>query len=74
MISTGVFETADGYINVAVTGQVMWERLCNAIGGRACSITRLQNGEAPAKEPGRTQRRNREPAADPDQRGMDETF
>ena len=31
MIPTGVFETADGYINVAVTGQVMWERLCKAI-------------------------------------------
>jgi len=32
MIPTGVFQTADGYINVAVTGQVMWERFCRAIG------------------------------------------
>jgi formyl-CoA transferase len=31
MIPTGVFETADGHINLAVTGQVMWERFCNAI-------------------------------------------
>jgi formyl-CoA transferase len=32
MIPTGVFETADGAINLAVTGQVMWERFCRAIG------------------------------------------
>jgi crotonobetainyl-CoA:carnitine CoA-transferase CaiB-like acyl-CoA transferase len=31
-IPTGVFKTSDGYINIASTGQVMWERLCNAIG------------------------------------------
>jgi formyl-CoA transferase len=31
MIPTGVFETADGYINVAVTGQKMWERFCRAM-------------------------------------------
>ena len=28
---TGVFETADGYLNVAVTGKIMWERFCRAI-------------------------------------------
>ena len=28
---TGVFETADGYLNLAVTGTVMWERFCRAI-------------------------------------------
>jgi crotonobetainyl-CoA:carnitine CoA-transferase CaiB-like acyl-CoA transferase len=28
---TGVFETADGYLNIAVTGTVMWERFCKAI-------------------------------------------
>jgi formyl-CoA transferase len=32
MIPTGVFETADGAINIAVTGRVMWERFCRAIG------------------------------------------
>lgn len=31
-IPTGVFETADGYINLAVTGQVIWERFCRAAG------------------------------------------
>lgn len=30
-IPTGVYETADGYINLGVTGQIMWERFCNAI-------------------------------------------
>jgi formyl-CoA transferase len=30
-IPTGVFPVADGYINIAATGQVMWERLCNAL-------------------------------------------
>jgi crotonobetainyl-CoA:carnitine CoA-transferase CaiB-like acyl-CoA transferase len=28
---TGVFETADGYLNIAVTGTVMWERFCRAM-------------------------------------------
>jgi crotonobetainyl-CoA:carnitine CoA-transferase CaiB-like acyl-CoA transferase len=31
MIPTGVFRTADGYVNIAVTGQVIWERFCRAI-------------------------------------------
>jgi crotonobetainyl-CoA:carnitine CoA-transferase CaiB-like acyl-CoA transferase len=31
-IPTGVFKTADGYINIAAAGQVIWERLCKAIG------------------------------------------
>jgi formyl-CoA transferase len=30
-IPTGVFKTKDGHINIASTGQVMWERLCRAI-------------------------------------------
>ena len=30
-IPTGVFKTKDGHFNIAVTGQVMWERLCKAI-------------------------------------------
>ncbi|NKB56850.1 MAG: CoA transferase [Alphaproteobacteria bacterium] len=30
-IPTGVFETADGYINIAATGQVIWERFCKAM-------------------------------------------
>ncbi|MBX9710171.1 MAG: CoA transferase [Xanthobacteraceae bacterium] len=31
MIPTGVFKTSDGYINIAATGQVIWERLAHAI-------------------------------------------
>jgi crotonobetainyl-CoA:carnitine CoA-transferase CaiB-like acyl-CoA transferase len=31
-IPTGVFKTADGYINIAASGQAMWERLCAAVG------------------------------------------
>ncbi|MGH9591770.1 MAG: CaiB/BaiF CoA transferase family protein, partial [Bryobacteraceae bacterium] len=31
-IPTGVFKTSDGYINIAASGQKMWERLCSAIG------------------------------------------
>ena len=34
-IPTGVFKTADGHINIASTGQVMWERLCRAIDAQA---------------------------------------
>lgn len=31
-IPTGVFKTADGYINIAVAGHVIWERFCHALG------------------------------------------
>jgi formyl-CoA transferase len=31
-IPTGVFPTADGYINIAASAQNMWERLCKALG------------------------------------------
>ena len=31
-IPTGVFKTADGYINIAATGQKIWERFCKAAG------------------------------------------
>jgi crotonobetainyl-CoA:carnitine CoA-transferase CaiB-like acyl-CoA transferase len=30
-IPTGVFKTKDGYLNIAVTGTVIWERFCNAM-------------------------------------------
>jgi crotonobetainyl-CoA:carnitine CoA-transferase CaiB-like acyl-CoA transferase len=30
-IPTGVFKTRDGYINIAASGQRMWERLCHAL-------------------------------------------
>ncbi|MBX9712051.1 MAG: CoA transferase, partial [Xanthobacteraceae bacterium] len=32
MIPTGVFKTSDGYVNIAATGQVIWERLAHALG------------------------------------------
>jgi formyl-CoA transferase len=30
-IPTGVFDTADGKVNICVVGQVMWERFCRAL-------------------------------------------
>ncbi len=53
-IPTGVFETADGLINLAVTGQVIWERFCRAIDREdlinhpdyANSATRSRNRDA----------------------------
>ena len=30
-IPTGVFETTDGYINIAASGDVMWQRLCDVL-------------------------------------------
>ena len=33
-IPTGVFETADGLINIATTGSTIWERFCDAAGAR----------------------------------------
>jgi crotonobetainyl-CoA:carnitine CoA-transferase CaiB-like acyl-CoA transferase len=32
-IPTGMFKTADGYINVAVAGDVIWRRFCEAVSG-----------------------------------------
>lgn len=32
MMPTGVYETADGFLNIAVTGQALWERFCRALG------------------------------------------
>jgi crotonobetainyl-CoA:carnitine CoA-transferase CaiB-like acyl-CoA transferase len=31
-IPTGVFRTADGFINIGASGQKMWERLCRVLG------------------------------------------
>ena len=38
-IPTGVFKTKDGHINIAASGQSMWERLCQAIGAPALATT-----------------------------------
>ena len=34
-IPTGVFQTSDGFINIAASGQKMWERLCAALDARS---------------------------------------
>ena len=31
-IPTGVYETSDGYVNIATTGQSMWHKLCETLG------------------------------------------
>jgi len=31
-VPTGVFQTRDGYLNIAAIGQTMWVRLCEALG------------------------------------------
>jgi crotonobetainyl-CoA:carnitine CoA-transferase CaiB-like acyl-CoA transferase len=33
-VPTGVFQTRDGYLNIAAIGQTMWVRLCEALGLR----------------------------------------
>ncbi len=32
-IPTGVFATADGYINIAASGEALWKRFCETVGG-----------------------------------------
>jgi len=46
-IPTGVFETKDGFINIAATGQVIWERFCKAMDAEdMMSDSRYANGAA----------------------------
>jgi crotonobetainyl-CoA:carnitine CoA-transferase CaiB-like acyl-CoA transferase len=53
-IPTGVFKTTDGHINIASTGQKIWERFCNALEqpglinhpDYATSAARLKNRDA----------------------------
>jgi crotonobetainyl-CoA:carnitine CoA-transferase CaiB-like acyl-CoA transferase len=52
-IPTGVFETADGHINLAASGQLIWERFCRAAGLDAL----LEN---PAYKSGRLRSQNRD--------------
>ena len=51
-IPTGVFKTADGHINIATTGQKMWERLCRAIEGEAL-LQRAEYASAAARSTNR---------------------
>ena len=53
-IPTGVFETADGHINIAAAGDAIWRRLCTALGAEelvrapeyATGEARLENRDA----------------------------
>ena len=46
-IPTGVFQTRDGYINIACSGELMWQRLCDVLGaGDLHRDERFSNGEA----------------------------
>ena len=42
-IPTGVFTTSDGYINIAAAGDIMYERLCLAIGAEHLILQALMN-------------------------------
>jgi crotonobetainyl-CoA:carnitine CoA-transferase CaiB-like acyl-CoA transferase len=53
-IPTGVFTTRDGHINIAVTGQRIWERFC-----RACGLERLLDDPAYATAKARSDNRDR---------------
>jgi formyl-CoA transferase len=49
-IPTGVFPTADGHINIAASGQGLWERFCKAIGWEAAlSDPEYANGSLRSK-------------------------
>ncbi len=46
-IPTGVFPTANGYVNIAVAGQPMWQKFCQAIGAPGLADdARFANGRA----------------------------
>jgi crotonobetainyl-CoA:carnitine CoA-transferase CaiB-like acyl-CoA transferase len=46
-IPTGVFKTADGFINIGASGQKMWERLCVVLGaGELVDDVRFATGSA----------------------------
>ncbi len=46
-IPTGVFQTKDGHINIAATGQVIWERFCKAMDAEdMMNDPRFANGAA----------------------------
>jgi formyl-CoA transferase len=49
-IPTGVYKTKDGYINLAVTGQKIWERFCKTMGaGEWLENPAYANGAARSK-------------------------
>ena len=52
-IPTGVFETADGHINIAASGDAIWQRLCTALGAEELA-------QAPEYATGKARRENRD--------------
>ncbi|MCH8212642.1 MAG: CoA transferase [Proteobacteria bacterium] len=52
-IPTGVFETADGHINIAASGDAIWRRLCTALGAEELA-------QAPEYATGKARRENRD--------------
>ena len=49
-IPTGVFKTSDGYVNIATSGQAIWERMARALGAEALiADERYKNGPARSK-------------------------
>jgi len=57
-VPTGVFETADGYLNLAAIGQTMWKRLCEAL-----EVPQLIDEPGMGSDPERVQNRARVNAA-----------
>jgi crotonobetainyl-CoA:carnitine CoA-transferase CaiB-like acyl-CoA transferase len=57
-VPTGVFQTADGYLNVAAIGQTMWKRLCEAL-----ELPHLVDDPDFADDPARVRHRDRVNAA-----------
>ena len=56
-IPTGVFPTSDGYVNVAAAGNVIWTRLCEALGEPSLATqARVRHRRAALGEPRRAQR------------------
>jgi formyl-CoA transferase len=50
-IPTGVFPTTDGHINIAVAGNVIWERFCKAIGAdELLADARYKTSESRSKQ------------------------
>jgi crotonobetainyl-CoA:carnitine CoA-transferase CaiB-like acyl-CoA transferase len=45
---TGMFQTEDGYINVAASGDNLWRRFCEAAGAKDCSAIRIFRPWSPA--------------------------
>ena len=70
-IPTGVFKTADGHINIAVAGQKIWERFCDALEAPEL-MTRSEFATAASRSKNRDahQRRDRPPHRQAHQRRL----